>query len=74
MLDDHTDDRSDAQAPDVQEVIAELHATQRELDEAVAKFTSAHADKKHLEAALKTRIRHNNANLDFEYNTSERLN
>ena len=67
MLDDHTDDRSDAQAPDVQEVIAELHATQRELDEAVAKFTSAHADKKHLEAALKTRIRHSNAHLDFEY-------
>ena len=31
------------------------------------KFTSAHADKKHLEDALKTRIRHNNANLDFEY-------
>ena len=67
MLDDHTDDRSDAQAPDVQEVIVELHATQCELDETVAKFTSAHADKKHLEAALKTRIRHSNANLDFEY-------
>ena len=71
MLDDYNDDRSDAQAPDVQEVIAELHATQRELDEAHAKFTSAHADKKHLEAKLSTRVRHANANLDFDHKCLE---